>query len=257
MRFIQLARLGRALPRPVKRRLHHPWARALRWEQAIHERRLYAPFVKRGDLVFDIGANDGAKTDAFLRLGARVIALEPDPRHTANLARRFAREIVTGRVTVLPVAVGRSAGKALLRQYTLGGFNASASDIFSAAVEGHMGSPPTTVEVDVIAGALLFERYGEPSFIKVDVEGMDAEVLATIARRPPALSFEFNISPRLIANTEACLAEVCRLGFTEANFTRATDTGFALPKFVAIDRVLDQIVRVAKGSSLWGDIVVR
>jgi hypothetical protein len=31
-----------------------------------------------GDLIFDVGANVGDKTDIFLRLGARVLAVEPD-----------------------------------------------------------------------------------------------------------------------------------------------------------------------------------
>jgi|SRR5258705_7610699 len=35
---------------------------------------------RQGDLIFDVGANDGTKTDAFLRLGAHLIAVEPDER---------------------------------------------------------------------------------------------------------------------------------------------------------------------------------
>jgi FkbM family methyltransferase len=257
MHLIHLARLGRLLPPPARHRLLKPWERLLLCERGIRERRLYAPFVKPGDLVFDIGANDGAKSDAFLRLGARVIAVEPDPRHAATLARRFARDIGTGRLTVLPVAVGRSAGKVRLRQFTDGGANASASDIFAAAVEDQMNPPPTEVDVEMIAGGWLFEHYGEASFIKIDVEGMDAEVLSTIRRRPKALSFEFNLSPRLLAITKACLAEVSRLGFAEANFTRAIDTRLALAEWISVDTVLERILRGTDDPALWGDVIVR
>ena len=31
--------------------------------------------MRHGDLIFDIGANEGFKTDLFLRLGARVVAI--------------------------------------------------------------------------------------------------------------------------------------------------------------------------------------
>ena len=41
--------------------------------------RLYSSFVKRGDLVFDIGAHVGDRVAAFRRLGARVVAVEPQP----------------------------------------------------------------------------------------------------------------------------------------------------------------------------------
>src|SRR5438876_10172326 len=34
-----------------------------------------------GHLIFDVGANEGQKTDIFLRLGAKVVAVEPDERN--------------------------------------------------------------------------------------------------------------------------------------------------------------------------------
>ena len=40
---------------------------------------LYARFVKAGDLAFDIGAHVGDRIASFRRLGARVVALEPQP----------------------------------------------------------------------------------------------------------------------------------------------------------------------------------
>ena len=39
--------------------------------------RLYARFVKPGDLAFDIGSHVGDRIGAFRRLGTRVVALEP------------------------------------------------------------------------------------------------------------------------------------------------------------------------------------
>ena len=40
---------------------------------------LYARFVKPGDLAFDIGSHVGDRIASFRRLGARVVALEPQP----------------------------------------------------------------------------------------------------------------------------------------------------------------------------------
>ncbi len=40
---------------------------------------LYRRFVRPDDLVFDIGAHVGDRVAAFRRLGARVVALEPQP----------------------------------------------------------------------------------------------------------------------------------------------------------------------------------
>ena len=51
---------------------------------------LYRPFVRPGDLVFDIGAHVGDRVAAFRRLGARVVAVEPQPAlvHDAAAALR-------------------------------------------------------------------------------------------------------------------------------------------------------------------------
>jgi hypothetical protein len=40
---------------------------------------LYAPFVKPGDLAFDLGAHVGDRVAAFRALGCRVVAVEPQP----------------------------------------------------------------------------------------------------------------------------------------------------------------------------------
>jgi 16S rRNA A1518/A1519 N6-dimethyltransferase RsmA/KsgA/DIM1 with predicted DNA glycosylase/AP lyase activity len=47
----------------------------------------YRRFITKGDLCFDLGAHTGNHTRVWLRMGARVIALEPQPLF-ANLMKR-------------------------------------------------------------------------------------------------------------------------------------------------------------------------
>jgi hypothetical protein len=47
--------------------------------------RFYGPLLERGNLVFDVGSNHGDFSDAFLHLGARVVAVEPHPECAREL----------------------------------------------------------------------------------------------------------------------------------------------------------------------------
>ena len=42
-------------------------------------------------MIFDVGANVGDKTDVFLRLGARVVSIEPDEANQEVLRGKFLR----------------------------------------------------------------------------------------------------------------------------------------------------------------------
>src|SRR5215470_6193509 len=68
---------------------------------------LYARFLRDGDLAFDIGAHVGDRTGTFRRLGARVVALEPQP-----LCARAIRTIYAGDdgVMLLEAACGERSG---------------------------------------------------------------------------------------------------------------------------------------------------
>src|SRR3954451_24337622 len=69
--------------------------------------RLYARFVKPGYLVFDVGSHVGDRIAAFRRLGARVVACEPNPPLVRTIRLIYRRD---AQVIIEPVAVGRAAG---------------------------------------------------------------------------------------------------------------------------------------------------
>src|SRR5207237_1191193 len=74
--------------------------------------RLYGRFVKPGDLVFDVGSHVGDRIAAFRRLGARVVACEPQPALVRTLRLIYGRD---SSVTIEAVAVGRMDGKIELK----------------------------------------------------------------------------------------------------------------------------------------------
>ena len=49
-------------------------------KEAYREIQFYKSFLQPCDLIFDIGANDGHKAEAFLHLAERVVCCEPDEK---------------------------------------------------------------------------------------------------------------------------------------------------------------------------------
>ena len=154
---------------------------------------LYRPLVPEDGLVFDVGAHLGDRTRAFRRLGARVVALEPQPGPLAWLRQFHASDSA---VVIKDCAVGAQPGRAQLalsRSHpSVATLNASWVDDVQA---GHSGFERVRwddqIEVEVTTLDALIEQYGRPDFIKLDIEGHEAEALAGLSQPVSGLSFEF------------------------------------------------------------------
>lgn len=188
--------------------------------------RLYRRFVKSGDLVFDVGAHVGDRIASFRRLGARVVAVEPQPALACTLRLLYGRDRA---VALEPVAVGRAAGSIELKINIANPTVSTASDVFIKAADGAPGWEgqrwTRTVRVGVTTLDALIERHGSPSFIKLDVEGFEVEALCGLTRPVPALSFEFTTIQRDLARAgvERCAA----LGFAFFNGALGESQTFA------------------------------
>lgn len=174
--------------------------------------RLYRRFVSPDDLVFDVGAHVGDRIASFRRLGARVVAVEPQPALARTLRLLYGRDRA---VVIETAAVGRHPGSIDLRVNLDNPTVSSASDAFIKAADGAPGWQgqqwTKTVRVSATTLDALIDRHGLPSFIKLDVEGFEVEALAGLTRPVPALSFEFTTIQRDLAaaGIERCAA----LGF--------------------------------------------
>jgi FkbM family methyltransferase len=178
--------------------------------------RLYGQFIKPGDLVFDIGSHVGDRIASFRRLGARVVAVEPQPAlaRTLRVFNRFRSNVV-----IEAKAVGRRAGMLTLRLNTANPTVSTASSAFIDAAQGAAGWEGQTwdgsIDVPVTTLDALIAEHGEPAFIKIDVEGFEEETLVGLSRPAAALSFEFTTIQRGVA--DACIDRCAALGYARFN----------------------------------------
>jgi FkbM family methyltransferase len=172
---------------------------------------LYARFLKPGDLAFDIGSHVGDRIGSFRRVGARVVALEPQP-----LCARAIRAIYAGDedVALIEAACGAEAGTLTLRVNSANPTVSTASADFISAADNAGGWEgqvwDAEIEVPTTTLDALIAQHGTPAFAKVDVEGFEDAVLAGLSRPLPALSFEFTTIQRDVAFK--CLDRLASLG---------------------------------------------
>jgi FkbM family methyltransferase len=177
---------------------------------------LYAHFVKSGDLVFDIGSHVGDRVAAFRRLGAKVVAVEPQRALNFVIGMMFSRD---NSVVVERVAVGRKVGEVRLMINTDNPTISTASNAFIHAAQdapGWQGQHwDKSIRVPMTTLDALIADHGVPAFIKIDIEGFEEEALLGLTQPVAALSFEFTTIQREVA--QACIARCAALGFLRYN----------------------------------------
>jgi FkbM family methyltransferase len=213
----------------------------------------YAGFMTRGDLVFDVGANVGEYSDMFLALGARVVAIEPNPACCEKL-RSVANR---GNLVIENCAIGDAEGIASMHIFSEHGLSTLSNEWYQivrkSAIHKH-ASWSGTIDVKVVTLDSLVAKYGIPAFIKIDVEGFEDHVLAGMSFPPQALSFEFHFS--LLNLVNACLRKPVLQDAYSFNYTVGMNPSFQLAAWVSASD-LEQILAKARYEEEFGDIFCR
>ena len=216
--------------------------------------RFYSHFVRQGDLVFDIGSHVGNRIGSFRRLGCQVVAVEPQPRLVRILGRFYDRD---PDVAIEPMAVAAAPGSIeLFVNYDNPSLTTASSDFVTAAsaAPGWRGERwPGRLAVPTITLDQLIERHGEPTFVKIDVEGFEAEVLAGLSRPLEAFSFEFTTILRRVAID--CLTRCRALGAYRFNAALGETQRLAFPQWIDAEAI-KQWLEALSDNANSGDIYV-
>jgi FkbM family methyltransferase len=217
--------------------------------------RFYAQFLAPGDLGLDIGAHVGSRVRAWRRLGARVIAVEPQPDCLRVLRLLYRRDAA---VTIVATAVGAQPGWARLEMSS----RTPTVSTLSPRWISQVGSDRRFlrvhwdhgIRVSVTTLDALIAEHGEPAFCKIDVEGFEDAVLAGLSRPLKALSFEY--LPAAHHDALSALARLDALGDYRYNYSPIETMRFASDRWldaVGLRRLLDRV----RPSGRSGDVYAR
>jgi FkbM family methyltransferase len=223
--------------------------------QELHQEQadfnFYSKFIHSGELVFDVGANCGTKSRVFLKLGARVVAFEPQADCLRELEARCGRN---AKLITVQAALSPTEGKKHF--YVRGSMSG-----MSGFIENW--GPPVEAEILVPTYTLdrMISLHGKPQYIKIDAEGYDYEVLKGLSQPVPYISFEYHDDRQdQIEMAINCINYLSSLGELAINITPSENLVFAYPEWLSKEDFLEVFPEeiIQKGYDYrYGDIFVR
>ncbi|MBN3922944.1 FkbM family methyltransferase [Nostoc sp. NMS4] len=209
----------------------------------------YSKLLDSNSLCFDVGANIGAKSEAFLIAGAKVVAFEPQPECMRELKARCSN--YHSKFHPVQKAVGAEPGEATLYTRERSGI--------ASFYEDWVGTVQSSIQVSITTLDHAIDEFGKPDYCKIDVEGWELEVLKGLTQPISLLSFEYHITEREINTTAACINYLSNLGKILINVVPAEMHSFVFEEWLSPDEFFKRFPEdVADlGKDGYGEIWIR
>ena len=145
------------------------------------------------NVIFDVGLHKGEDTAYYLARGYKVVAVEADPKLIEYCQRHFSDYVASGALTIIHGAI-TSASNGTVTFFRNAEVSVWGTTVASwANRNARLGAPYSEIEVPVVDLNEVFEEFGCPYYMKIDIEGMDVECLRKlkqISSRPKWISLE-------------------------------------------------------------------
>ena len=204
--------------------------------------------LNSGDLLFDVGAHIGDKSQQFLNKKRKVIMIEPLPKCVEELKSKFKDY---KNIEILQKALGKKKGNTTLMINSKVPTLSTMSDHWK---KGRFSNQiwDTKILVEMTTLDELIKAYGLPSYIKIDVEGYELDVLMGLTQKAGIISFEF--TSEFFDQTILCLNYLKKIGYKEYNFSIGERRKFFY-NWSNIDDLTNKLRKeIQKDKLLWGDI---
>lgn len=214
----------------------------------------YSQFICKGDFCFDVGASYGNRTETFLELGARVLAVEPQANEYKFLKKKFGNKVI-----LIKKAVGSKMGLAKMYLNEHSALSSLSKDWISKVSESKRFKNVywnKEVNVEIVTLDSLIQKYGKPEFCKIDVEGYEFEVIKGLSQPIKIISFEFTI-PEYTDKAIDCLTHLAGLGRIICNYSSAETLQLGLAEWIDLDDFKKIFLALPSQNIIDGDIYVK
>lgn len=166
-------------------------------------------------LVFDIGANIGDTVEQFTLISSKVICFEPNPTLASELRGRFENSSVV----VDERAVSNKNGTQIFKISNANTISTLSEDWITNSRFTESYTWDTHVQVETVTLDSIVEQYGEPDYIKIDVEGHEFEVLTSFTKLLPNTLISFEWAEEQKSKIESTIHYLNKLGYNMFGYT--------------------------------------
>ena len=155
------------------------------------------------------------------------------------------------KVNIIQKAVGKTSGKTSLEVNTkMPTTSTMAKHWKSGRFSNEKWDQNITVEMTTLDD--LIKIYGLPSYIKIDVEGFELDVLIGLSQKAGIISFEF--TSEFLDQTINCLDHLKKIGYHEYNFSIGERRKF-YSQWSNTEELIQKLRNeIMNDELLWGDI---
>jgi FkbM family methyltransferase len=225
-------------------------------EIQLRENRIkfYSDFIKENDICFDVGANIGNRVYPLLQLNARVVAVEPQKSCYEELIRKFGNKI-----SLVTKGLGEKEESKEFFISNASTLSTFSKDYIDSVKEGRFAdyewNKSETVEITTLDN--LIKEFGQPKFIKIDVEGYELEVLKGLNSPVYMISFEYCV-PEQLKKVYDCLNRIKTIDNNiECNYSVGESMAFKLDNWISYESMVQHIGSQEFESTDFGDVYIR
>lgn len=215
--------------------------------------KFYSSFINAKDIVYDVGANFGNRVEAFIKLNAKVVAIEPQSACCKYLRKKYKDKIML---------VNKAVGSENSEKEMYISNNSAVSSLSKDWVESVKKDRykeqnwDKSVKCEVVTLDSLIEKYSVPAFIKIDVEGYELEVLKGLNKMVKVISFEYTI-PEQTENAIQCIKHIKEInGAVECNYSIGESMVLQLKSWISDEEMIN-LISDNRFPNEVGDIYVR